>query len=149
MDSIDPLNHLEETFFQNGFKVGEHEGERLGHLDGFELGLRSGFKIWEELGFYLAHLKLMSFQLQTMNEERRALRLESKLRGFVKLIESFPTENKYTVTTDLHSEAPYENQAQPENDMVTLLNVIRSRYKICCTIVGMKPRIQAVSPLSM
>lgn len=89
----------------------------------------------------------MSFQLHLQGDQRRQAKLEPKLQAIVKLIDLFPLHNPHeTTTTGLN---PDEPQNQLENDMIAQLNLIRSKYKICCTTVGLKSRIQAVSPLSM
>lgn len=132
-------------FFETGYQAGHSEGEALGQIEGFQLGLASAFKIWEELGYYSGQLQLWNLILHhPQKDQTRILKLKFKTDQLQALIEDFPTQNQLQSNNE---EGLISSHSQA--DMVALLNAIRSKYKICCASMGIKPRIQAVSPLAM
>ena len=49
-DMFDSLLELEEQFYQEGYRLGEIDGERAGHLEGRAFGIEKGFEKFREMG---------------------------------------------------------------------------------------------------
>ncbi|KAL0956518.1 hypothetical protein HGRIS_002659 [Hohenbuehelia grisea] len=49
---LEALVHLEQTFYDEGYKDGFDHGRIHGLIEGRALGREKGFEMWEELGFY-------------------------------------------------------------------------------------------------
>ncbi|KLO08144.1 DUF1715-domain-containing protein [Schizopora paradoxa] len=125
---LENLVDLEQRFYDKGHKEGYEQGKTLGHIEGHVLGREKGFELWEELGFYegFADVWEQIFQRHKDNDNRIAHNARV-LRG---LIKQFPSENP--------SHADFA-----ELDVLKLLSQTRSRYKMLCSLVGVKPSLRA------
>jgi len=125
---LENLVNLEQRFYDKGHKEGYDQGKTLGHIEGHLLGREKGFELWEELGFYegFANLWEQVFQRHKDNDNRVA----HNARILRSLIKQFPSENP-------------SHQDFAELDVLKLLSQTRSRYKMLCSLVGVKPSLRA------
>ncbi|KAJ7597701.1 DUF1715-domain-containing protein [Mycena floridula] len=107
---LESLVHLEQNFYDSGFKDGFAHGRIHGLIEGRALGREKGFEMWEELGFY----------------EGFAL-FERK----VSLIPQFPRVH------------PSSTDTESGVDIPRLFRQIRSRYKVLCSTLGVRPTLRA------
>ncbi|CAH7675448.1 hypothetical protein BY996DRAFT_6707378 [Phakopsora pachyrhizi] len=137
MESIDSLNHLEEQFYLEGYELGLKEGEAAGRLEGFQIGQAQGFKMFEEIGFYMGQARIWN---QTVLKNRKTAqskndRTQVKVDQLVSLLEKFPMS--------------IEAIKDPNMDFNSRLNNIRAIYRLCCANLGVKPRLQENTQLSL
>ena len=133
-----------------------------------QLGKEKGFEMWEELGFYEGFAKLWksvadndrcvsacvhaflfpttAFRLELDHPNWAMWRSPLTVVFFFVLIVYSRVLHTTEVLLDLIAQFPMKNPAQTESaevDIPRLFNQIRSRYKMLCTFVGVKPSLRA------
>ncbi|TFK21633.1 DUF1715-domain-containing protein [Coprinopsis marcescibilis] len=127
---LDSLVNLEQIFFDEGYKDGYDHGRIHGLIEGRALGREKGYEMWEELGFYEGFaFTWRAILLKLGKQDERKLHNISSL---LKLIGQFPSTN------------PSQTSSEAEVDIMKLLRQIRSKYKLLCATLGVRPRLQAV-----
>lgn len=121
-DSIDSLIHLEQSFYNEGYSDGFAHGRIHGLIEGRALGREKGFEMWEELGFYEGFARLWT------SANPSDSRTKGHLANLIALIEAFPRSN------------PKEEDGV---DIQKQLKLIRTRYKMLCASLGVKPSLRA------
>ncbi|KAI0942597.1 hypothetical protein AcW1_003184 [Taiwanofungus camphoratus] len=125
---LESLVNVEQTFYESGFKDGFTHGRIHGSIEGRALGREKGFEMWEELGFYegFALMWQAIHKRQGGNDDRMA----HHIKHLLELIAQFPRVNpSATEPSDL--------------DIPKLFRQIRSRYKLLCSTVGVRPTLRA------
>ncbi|KAG9097717.1 hypothetical protein FRC07_010741 [Ceratobasidium sp. 392] len=130
------LAHLEESLYASGHEDGFAHGRIHGLIEGRALGREKGFEMWEELGFYegFATLWLRPAMRASSNIDDRAIRHAEQL---LSLIAKFPMTNPSTTVEE-----------GSQLDIVRLFTQIRSKYKVLCSTVGVRPRLLAAGAVS-
>jgi len=125
---LENLVDLEQRFYDKGHKEGFEQGKKIGHIEGHVLGREKGFELWEELGFYegFADVWEQIFERHKDNDNRIA----HHAKVLLGLIKQFPSENP-------------SHKDFAELDVLKLLSQTRSRYKMLCSLVGVKPSLRA------
>ncbi|KAI9569459.1 hypothetical protein HD554DRAFT_2091299 [Boletus coccyginus] len=130
---LEELLHLEQTFYDAGYKDGFAHGRIHGLIEGRALGHEKGFEIWEEIGFYEGFaLTWKAIYAQRGQNDQRAVH---HITHLLDLIRQFPTVNPST--------APSQASSEDEMDMSKLQRQIRSRYKVLCASLGVRPASRA------
>ncbi|KAL9716650.1 hypothetical protein Ac2012v2_001102 [Leucoagaricus gongylophorus] len=127
---LESLVHIEQTFYEYGYRDGYDHGRAHGLMEGRSLGREKGYEIWEELGFYEGFASTWkSYLLKhgTGNDERSI----NNANRLLELITQFPKIN------------PSSTDAGSELDIPQLLSRIRSRYKVLCASLGVRPTLRA------
>lgn len=156
---IDAVNNVEETAYQEGYQQGFDHGALHGTFEGRELGREKGFELWEEVGFYRGMAEVWRLCLEQADAAGHSSRKQSKqiqhLAGLEKLISFFPTTNTSSDPSidlsqpmDLDAEAgEADAEEEPSNDddlakldMLTLLEKIRAKYRLTCSVLGVPPQ---------
>ena len=57
-DNFDNLLHLEDGFYNEGYRLGVEDGSRAGRIEGRAFGLQKGFEKYVELGQILGNVEL-------------------------------------------------------------------------------------------
>ncbi|KAF5385363.1 hypothetical protein D9615_001011 [Tricholomella constricta] len=122
---LEALVDLEQTFYETGYDDGFAHGRIHGLIEGRALGRAKGFEMWEELGFYegFAQMWLSIYEKQGRSDDRAT----SHTRRLLDLIAQFPRSN------------PSETD---ETDFPKLFRQIRSRYKVLCSTLGVRPSLR-------
>ncbi|PPQ69476.1 hypothetical protein CVT25_002040 [Psilocybe cyanescens] len=122
------------VFYETGYEDGFAHGRIHGLIEGRALGRQHGFEMWEELGFYEGFaMTLRAIQDKQGKEDDRA---SQHIRHLLESISHFPRVN------------PSAADASSEMDISKLLRQIRSRYKMLCTSLGVRPRLRSSSELA-
>ncbi|EKM51033.1 uncharacterized protein PHACADRAFT_212934 [Phanerochaete carnosa HHB-10118-sp] len=125
---LEELVHVEQTFYDEGYRDGYAHGRIHGLIEGRALGREKGFEMWEELGFYEGFALMWAAILE--KQGRRDDRAASNIRHLLDLIAQFPKFNP--------------SAAEPsELDIPKLFRQIRSRYKALCATLGVRPTLRA------
>ncbi|KAI0804762.1 hypothetical protein BC629DRAFT_1438012 [Irpex lacteus] len=125
---LESLVHVEQSFYDEGYKDGFDHGRLHGLIEGRALGREKGFEMWEELGFYEG-FALMWRSIQE-SKGGKDDRISHNIRHLLELIAQFPRVNpSVTDASDL--------------DIPKLFRQIRSRYKALCATLGVKPTLRA------
>ncbi|PPQ76689.1 hypothetical protein CVT26_004473 [Gymnopilus dilepis] len=132
---LESLVHVEQSFYDAGYQDGFAHGRIHGLIEGRALGREKGFEIWEELGFYEGFALTWRAVLakQGKDEERPS----QHIRYLLDAISQFPQTNPSQPTSD----------ASEELDIPKLLRQIRSRYKVLCSSLGVRPRLVSAETL--
>ncbi|KDR85901.1 hypothetical protein GALMADRAFT_52033 [Galerina marginata CBS 339.88] len=128
-------------FYDSGYQDGFAHGRIHGLIEGRALGCEKGFEMWEELGFYEGFA--LTWRAILVKQTKQDDRPSQHIRNLLDLISQFPKVNPSTsptTPTDDTSSAP-----SPEVDISKLLSQIRSRYKVLCSSLGVRPRLQSSS----
>ncbi|GJJ13436.1 hypothetical protein Clacol_007690 [Clathrus columnatus] len=158
MFDIQDLVHLEQDFFDAGYKDGYAHGRLHGLIEGRALGREKGFEIWEEIGFYEGFaLTWRNMYENTLSKEDDGEKMQtvslspisvSHIRHLLQLISQFPKVNPTSVLIRGGSDMPTDSsnlhrtpQPDSELDVSALLNNIRSRYKALCASLGVRARV--------
>ncbi|KAJ3545284.1 hypothetical protein NMY22_g2502 [Coprinellus aureogranulatus] len=131
MDEFDSLVNLEQTFFDEGYKDGYAHGRIHGLIEGRALGREKGYEMWEELGYYEGFAGTWKAFLALQGTEDG--RITHHLNGLLELISQFPQVNPSVAQAEAGSEV----------DILKLLRNIRSKYKLLCASLGVRPRVHA------
>ncbi|SJX65440.1 uncharacterized protein SRS1_15710 [Sporisorium reilianum f. sp. reilianum] len=163
---IDAVNNVEETAYQEGYQQGFDHGALHGTFEGRELGRDKGFELWDEVGFYRGMAEVWRECLEQADAAGHSSRKQSKqiqhLAGLERLISFFPMTNTSSdpslelgqtlaadddadVEMDAEADAEAEADADANNDdddelakldMLTLLEKIRAKYRLTCSVLG-------------
>ncbi|KAF9528106.1 hypothetical protein CPB83DRAFT_854888 [Crepidotus variabilis] len=134
---LESLVHVEQTFYDTGFKDGFAHGRIHGLIEGRALGREKGFEMWEELGFYEGFAKTWRSMLLGSPQRQGSERIAQHINHLLELISKFPRTNP--------SSTSVTGDAGEELDISKLQRQIRSRYKVLCSCIGVRPRLQAIS----
>ncbi|GAC98428.1 hypothetical protein PHSY_006022 [Pseudozyma hubeiensis SY62] len=160
---IDSANNVEETAYQEGYQQGFDHGALHGTFEGRELGREKGFELWEEVGFYRGMAEVWRRCLEQADAAGHSSRKQSKqiqhLAGLERLISIFPVTNTSSdasldlaqatpdESVDIELDADAEADADAGNDddlskldMLTLLEKIRAKYRLTCSVLGITPQ---------
>ncbi|KAK9896893.1 DUF1715-domain-containing protein [Cystobasidium minutum MCA 4210] len=125
-DDIEDLNKLEAAFYTSGYEAGFEHGKAHGVFEGRALGQEKGFEVFEELYYYAGQARFWQAIAREDAKKQKAL---PHIISILKMIESFPTHN----STD---------ESGKEFDPEALIQSIRSKYRIMCASLAIRPRIQ-------
>ncbi|KAK7682048.1 hypothetical protein QCA50_015012 [Cerrena zonata] len=131
---LESLVNVEQTFYDDGYKDGYAHGRIHGLIEGRALGREKGFEMWEEVGFYegFAHMWSTICEKRATKEDTRIVHHTKQL---LDLISQFPKVNpSSTSASDL--------------DIPRLFRQIRSRYKVLCAALGIRPTLRVNSTSS-
>ncbi|KAI0354512.1 DUF1715-domain-containing protein [Trametes cingulata] len=125
---LEELVNVEQTFYEDGYKDGFAHGRIHGAIEGRALGREKGFEMWEELGFYegFAMMWKAIVESQPVQDERTL----NHIRHLLDLVSQFPRENPSA-------------SGPSELDIPKLFRQIRSRYKLLCATLGVRPTLRA------
>ncbi|EFX89952.1 hypothetical protein DAPPUDRAFT_40007 [Daphnia pulex] len=128
-DAFNSLLVSEDNLVAKAYEEGLLQGEIAGFQEGFDLGRQKGSEIGSEIFFYRGFAKswiaLLSGDLK--EADSKSLKALTKL---LTLLERFPQEN-------------------PKNqDIVSLLQDIRSKFKHCCAILKVDASYSANNQLN-
>ncbi|PWY97822.1 hypothetical protein BCV70DRAFT_202573 [Testicularia cyperi] len=166
---FDALNNVEEAAYQEGYRQGFDHGALHGTFEGRDLGRSKGFELWEEVGFYqglaMTWKQIFEQAQSSGHMSRKSARQLQHVSGLLRLISFFPTINKSSdPTTDLtgvvppalspssdprdEDDAPTGHEGEAEDnddvlaglDMLALLEKIRAKYRLTCSVLSMPPR---------
>ncbi|KAG2022414.1 hypothetical protein CC2G_000164 [Coprinopsis cinerea AmutBmut pab1-1] len=133
MDDLDmdigALVNLEQTFFDEGYKDGYAHGRIHGLIEGRALGREKGFEMWEELGFYEGFAMTWRAILVKDGKGKTDEKKLHHISTLLNLIAQFPTKNPSPTSSEV--------------DFLKLLRQIRSKYKLLCAVLGVRPRLHA------
>lgn len=123
---LDSLVDLEQSFYDKAYEEAYAHGRIHAGIEGRAMGREKGFEIWEELGFYQGFATIWrAIYLQQNRTDDRAFRHMDQLLA---LINQFPRNNP------------------PEDvDVAKTFSQIRSRYKVLCATLGVRPSLRASS----
>ncbi|CDR98996.1 uncharacterized protein SPSC_00695 [Sporisorium scitamineum] len=161
---IDAINNVEETAYQEGYQQGFDHGALHGTFEGRELGRDKGFELWDEVGFYGGMAEVWRECLEQADTAGHSSRKQSKqiqhLAGLERLISFFPMTNTSSdpslelgqsgsagddstdVDMDAEADADADMDANSDDaelaklDMLTLLEKIRAKYRLTCSVLG-------------
>ncbi|KIM35588.1 hypothetical protein M413DRAFT_449638 [Hebeloma cylindrosporum] len=133
---LESLVNVEQTFYDEGYQNGFSHGRIHGLIEGRALGREKGFEMWEELGFYEGFAKTwMAVLVKQGKSDERA---SQHIRYLLDTISHFPRVNPSA-----------SEPASEELDIPKLLRQIRSRYKVLCSSLGVRPRLQSAEVAAM
>lgn len=169
---IDSANNVEETAYQDGYQQGFDHGALHGTFEGRELGREKGFELWEEVGFYKGMAEVWRLALEQADAAGHNSRKQSKqiqhLAGLERLISFFPITNTSSdPSTDLNQTATSAGDSDAQEDvemeedvnnndgddelakldMLTLLEKIRAKYRLTCSVLGVAPQRTALTQI--
>ncbi|KAI4528890.1 DUF1715-domain-containing protein, partial [Schizophyllum commune Loenen D] len=128
---LEALVHVEQDFYDSGFKDGFDHGRIHGLIEGRALGREKGFEMWEELGFYEGFA--LMWQAVYTHQGRIDDRAMNHIKHLLDLISQFPRVN------------PSTSDSSSQVDIPKLFRQIRSRYKALCATLGVRPSLRATS----
>ncbi|KAJ9093852.1 hypothetical protein QFC21_006225 [Naganishia friedmannii] len=169
-DAVDSVNHLESTYYDQGYREGFEHGKLHGLFEGRELGQEKCFDWWEELGFIEGQAMFWKRLAVAQGSGRFdgkkiSTRTLKSIDQLLSLISSFPTVNPTPDTTHTTIPPPpitppaepspsptptptpeddplaEPAAAVPEGDLAGLMTRIRAKYRLVCSLVGVKPRL--------
>ncbi|KAF8164414.1 hypothetical protein BJ912DRAFT_1049226 [Pholiota molesta] len=146
---IESLIHVEQSFYDAGYADGFAHGRIHGLIEGRALGREKGFEIWEELGFYEGFARTWRAVLD--HQGRGDDRAAQHIRLILASIAQFPRVNPSSAPPSsvggpaVAVEAGPNAQPDPELDITQLLRQIRSRYKVLCASLGVRPRLRTAA----
>ncbi|KAI8977756.1 DUF1715-domain-containing protein [Trametes punicea] len=132
---LEELVNIEQTFYEEGYKDGFAHGRIHGLIEGRALGREKGFEMWEELGFYQGFA--MMWKAIVEGQAGQDERTITHIRHLLELIAQFPREN------------PSATGGPSELDIPKLFRQIRSRYKLLCATLGVRPTLRALDGSSV
>ncbi|RIA96520.1 hypothetical protein C1645_754952 [Glomus cerebriforme] len=119
---LDDLVNLESMFIEIGREDGLRDGVNSGKLEGYILGCEKGYEISQEIGFYNGvaemWLKLIVDKGWNMPKKSMNERIMKELISLKEKISLFPKENQQNI------------------EFIELLDKIRSKYKVCTSLLG-------------
>lgn len=125
-EEIEDLNKLEAAFFTSGYEAGFDHGKAHGIFEGRALGQEKGFETFEELYYYAGQARFWQAVSLQNDKKKKAM---PHLLALLTMIDNFPQRNSIDDT-------------EPEHDTGKLLHSIRTKYKVMCASLGIRPRIQ-------
>ncbi|KJA28309.1 hypothetical protein HYPSUDRAFT_122022, partial [Hypholoma sublateritium FD-334 SS-4] len=126
---LESLVHVEQGFYDAGYEDGFAHGRIHGLIEGRALGREKGFEIWEELGFYEGFAR--TWRAILVKQSREDDRAAQHIRHILDAIAQFPRAN------------PSAADPASDIDIPKLLRQIRSRYKVLCASLGVRPRLRS------
>ncbi|KAJ9108239.1 hypothetical protein QFC19_002487 [Naganishia cerealis] len=129
-DPVDSLNDLESTYYEKGYQEGFDHGKLHGLFEGRELGQEKCFDWWEELGF----IEGQAMFWKRLSDAQGDGRIDSKKITSTTDIPPTPI----TPPTEMDESA---DTAVGEGDLAGLMTRIRAKYRLVCSLVGVKPRL--------
>ena len=102
-----------------------------GKIEGRSLGREKGFELWEELSFYGASARTWRAILQSDASTRKAQKQLVNIENLESLLAQMPTRNDSSVLETDDENAP---------DLEKLLERIRARFKLTCSMLGWSTR---------
>ncbi|KAI0738242.1 hypothetical protein C8Q80DRAFT_266587 [Daedaleopsis nitida] len=156
---LEELVNVEQTFYEDGYKDGYAHGRIHGLIEGRALGREKGFEMWEELGFYEGFARMWKAILDAQGASAPDERAQNHIRHLLALIAQFPRMNPSRASRagghghghgpghadgegrDSGREAAEAEEA--EADIPRLFRQIRSRYKLLCATLGVRPTMRA------
>ncbi|SNX87573.1 uncharacterized protein MEPE_06283 [Melanopsichium pennsylvanicum] len=159
---IDSINNVEETAYQLGYRDGFEHGALHGTFEGRELGREKGFELWKEVAFYQGMAQVWRRYLEQADKAGHTSRKQTKqiqhLVALEKLISFFPMTNTSDPNVDLNQSLASDTEADEtsqkgetrvdtdeetnnddvlaEMDMLALLEKIRAKYRLTCSVLG-------------
>ena len=110
---------IDETHYQEGFRIGYAAGLVSGKEEGRKLGLNMGFQVGEELGFYRSCLDVW-IAATHINHNAFSDRMKKNLEQMAALLSSYPMED-------------------PENEQIQeIMEKIRLKFRIITASLGVK-----------
>ncbi|KAF8633615.1 hypothetical protein AX15_001400 [Amanita polypyramis BW_CC] len=130
---LESLVHVEQTFYDSGYKDGFAHGRIHGLIEGRALGREKGFEMWEELGFYEGFALMWDaiYKQQSRSDDRAT----NHIKHLLYLISQFPRINP--------SSSEDSSSSASDIDIPKLFRQIRSRYKALCATLGVRPSLRA------
>ncbi|KAH9940019.1 uncharacterized protein BXZ73DRAFT_88781 [Epithele typhae] len=138
---LEELVNVEQTFYDEGYRDGHAHGRVHGLIEGRALGREKGFEMWEELGFYEGFARLWGAVLAARGAQDE--RAQNHVRLLLALIAQFPRVNPSTAIASAAADADASTDAGPDVDIPRLFRQIRSRYKLLCATLGVRPTLRA------
>ncbi|TRM66237.1 copper amine oxidase [Schizophyllum amplum] len=143
---LEALVHVEQDFYDSGYKDGHDHGRIHGLIEGRALGREKGFEMWEELGFYQGFAMMWQsiYTLQGRTDE-----CVVSVKGAAPVTELLrqPRDAPHQAPLEPHCAVPRVNpssaDASSELDIPKLFRQIRSRYKALCATLGVRPSLRA------
>ncbi|KAF9550592.1 DUF1715-domain-containing protein, partial [Agrocybe pediades] len=129
---LESLVHVEQSFYETGYQDGFDHGRIHGLIEGRALGREQGFAMWEELGFYEGFA--LTWRAILVKQSREEDRASQHIRILLDTISQFPRVNPSA-----------SEGAGADLDISKLFRQIRSRYKILCSSLGVRPRLSSSS----
>ncbi|KDQ09536.1 hypothetical protein BOTBODRAFT_89431, partial [Botryobasidium botryosum FD-172 SS1] len=117
--------------YTNGYQDGFDHGRIHGLIEGRAIGREKGFQMWEEVGFYEGTALFWKAICETQDGSKE--RVIIHINHLLELISQFPVVNPST----------QGSLATQDVDVAKLLSQIRTRYKMFCSSVGIRPRLRA------
>ncbi|EIM84841.1 uncharacterized protein STEHIDRAFT_60757 [Stereum hirsutum FP-91666 SS1] len=151
---LESLVNLEQSFYDEGYADGHTHGRIHGLIEGRALGREKGFEMWEEMGFYTGFAKfwITVAESQTSNGTNTFRRAIHHARHLLSLLAQFPATNPSPApapaapSSTSHTEIlSATSSPSSELDISSLQRQIRSRYKVLCASLGIKPSLRANS----
>lgn len=102
-----------------------------GVIEGRALGREKGFELWEELSFYRASAQTWKVVLLRDASTRKTQKLLVHIENLEGLLAQMPTQNDSSVRETDNENAP---------DLEKLLERIRARFKLTCSMLGWTTR---------
>ncbi|CAL1702501.1 unnamed protein product [Somion occarium] len=126
---LESLVNVEQTFYDDGYKDGYDHGRIHGLIEGRALGREKGFEMWEEVGFYEG-FALMWSAICEKRATKEDTRIVHHTKQLLDLTAQFPKVNPSSATSS-------------DLDIPRLFRQIRSRYKVLCAALGIRPTLKA------
>jgi hypothetical protein len=135
------------SFYTSGYEAGFEHGRAHGVFEGRALGQEKGFETFEELYYYAGQARFWQAVAQEDIKKRKWAHIFTRLLMFCMLsssmlcralphilailtmIDNFPTQNSSA-------------DPGPENDTEVLIQSIRSKYRVMCASLAIRPRLQ-------
>ncbi|WRT69015.1 uncharacterized protein IL334_005997 [Kwoniella shivajii] len=152
-DVLEEITNMESKFYKEGYESGYAHGKLHGLFEGRELGREKAWELWEEVGYYQGWANVYVSLLNgngNGNKEKEGrkgkdARALNHAQILLSLIETFPIENPSStpipIPNSSSSSLPVESSSAPL-DLAGLLSNIRARYKLLCSSLGQRPRLQ-------
>ena len=94
------------------------EGERLGFIDGRDIGFAKGFEIGQELGYYSGCFSVWATCVRA-DPECFSGRAQKAIAGFGEMLTSFPIDDPLN------------------EEILEILNQVRGKFKTIVALIGM------------
>ncbi|GAA95684.1 glycoside hydrolase family 47 protein [Mixia osmundae IAM 14324] len=167
-DIVRQVTHLEDEFYQEGYREGFEHGKLHGVFEGRALGAEKGFEIWEEVGFIagMAAQWASSLSHPSLNlTADKQTRIKAQIDQILHLVDRMPIQNDsshldkpstfdpatdamHLVSSEEADQAMQAVQATPESereDIAALMTSIRSKYRLLCSSLGVRPRLRTAA----
>ncbi|WWC73138.1 uncharacterized protein I206_107104 [Kwoniella pini CBS 10737] len=144
-DVLEEITNMESKFYQEGYKAGYDHGELHGLYEGRELGKEKSWELWEEIGYYEGFIKvyidlLSGKDIQEGSKRGKDARALNHAQILLSLINTFPISN--SSQSNFNISQINKEEEEEEIDLINLISNIRARYKLLCSSLNLKPRLQ-------